>query len=209
MNPFNDQNSVDLSQYHDPLPLRNKLGRAVWNATWLLAFRPSPRKCVRWRRFLLRSFGARISHSANIYPSAKIWAPWNLEMKDFACLGPDVDCYCMAPIVIGEHAIVSQYAYLCSGSHDITDPHMKLISAQITLAIALGSAQRLSLGLVSLLGVERLLERARVFSRMLSHGLWLAVTLQSSLKSEYSIPLVKTTPYEPENTRYCCRSHQK
>ena len=124
---------IDLSRYHDPFPISHKLRRAVWNFVWLLFFRTSPRRFVGWRRFLLRSFGAQISANANIYPSAKIWAPWNLEMEEHSCLGPNVDCYCMAKIHIHGHSIVSQYAYLCSGSHDITHPHMPLLSAPITI----------------------------------------------------------------------------
>jgi putative colanic acid biosynthesis acetyltransferase WcaF len=46
--------------------------------------------------------------------------PWNLEMKDYACIGPGVDCYNAAPIVIGNHATISQRTYLCTASHDLT-----------------------------------------------------------------------------------------
>lgn len=86
-----------------------------------------------WRRWILRRFGARIGKKANIYPTARIWGPWNLEMGDYSCLGPDVDCYCMAPIRIGRNATVSQYAYLCTGTHDISDPHMKLLAFPINV----------------------------------------------------------------------------
>ena len=36
--------------------------------------------------------------------------------------------------MIGSHATVSQYAFLCTASHDIRDPHMKLITAPIVVA---------------------------------------------------------------------------
>ncbi len=131
---FSDEKlKVDLSRYNDPLPLSNKLKRAVWNNVWALFFRTSPRRCFGWRRRLLRAFGAKIAENVNVYPTAKIWAPWNLEMHEYSCLAQDVDCYCMAPIKIGAHAVVSQYAYLCSGSHDISDPHMGLIFSPITI----------------------------------------------------------------------------
>jgi acetyltransferase-like isoleucine patch superfamily enzyme len=52
------------------------------------------------------------------YPSARIWAPWNLEMGDHACLSEDVDCYCVDKIAIGANTTVSQYSFLCSRSHD-------------------------------------------------------------------------------------------
>ncbi len=119
---------VDIAGYNSRLPITNKLRRVVWNVAWLLLFRPSPRPFFAWRRWILGCFGARIGIKANIYPTAKIWGPWNLEMGEYSCLGPDVDCYCMAPIRIGNHATVSQYAYLCTGTHDISDPHMKLLA---------------------------------------------------------------------------------
>ena len=64
-------------------------------------------------------------------PSTRVWAPWNLDMGEEACLSHDVDCYCVDRIVLGPHATVSQYTHLCTASHDIADPHMGLITAPI------------------------------------------------------------------------------
>lgn len=125
--------SVDIAAYNTRLPLGNKMRRLLWNVVWLLLFRPSPRPLFAWRRYVLRGFGAKIGHRANIYPTAKIWGPWNLQMGDYSCLGPEVDCYCMAPIRIGDNATVSQYAYLCTGTHDISDPQMKLLALPIEI----------------------------------------------------------------------------
>lgn len=111
----------------------NKLMRVLWGITWLLLFRPSPTSLGGWRRFLLRCFGARVGRGAKIMPSTRIWAPWNLELGDEACLSHHVDCYCVARISVGAHATVSQYAHLCSATHDITHPNMKLIHAPITI----------------------------------------------------------------------------
>ena len=84
-----------------------------------------------WRRFLLRLFGARIGPNARIYPSCKIWAPWNLALDEWACLGPDVDCYSVDTIHLGGHCTVSQYSFLCGAGHDISDPHMRLVTGPI------------------------------------------------------------------------------
>lgn len=124
---------VDVSQYVNTFSFRHKLARATWGAVWLVWFRPSPRICFGWRRLLLRCFGARIAGSAHVYPSARIWAPWNLEMDEHSCVSHFVDCYSVDKIRIGAHATVSQYSYLCTASHDITDPQMKLITAPITI----------------------------------------------------------------------------
>lgn len=93
---------------------RNRIGRTLWNVVWLVLFRPSPRMLHPWRRILLRLFGAKIGNGAHIYPSCKIWAPWNLEMKADTCLSHYVDCYCVAPVTLEQGAKVSQYSYLCT-----------------------------------------------------------------------------------------------
>jgi len=111
----------------------NKLGRALWAVVWLLLFRPSPKLMLGWRRLLLRLFGARIGRGAKIMPSAKLWAPWNLTMAEEACLSYDVDCYCVDSVRIGAHATVSQYSFLCTATHDVTDPHMRLLTAPIVI----------------------------------------------------------------------------
>ncbi|MBK1725029.1 putative colanic acid biosynthesis acetyltransferase [Thiocystis violacea] len=112
---------------------RNKLARAVWELVWLLLFRPSPRIFHSWRCMLARLFGARLGKRIRLYPSARIWAPWNLTMEDHSCLGPDVDCYCVDKIHIGHQAIVSQYSYLCTASHDYRNRELPLISAPILI----------------------------------------------------------------------------
>lgn len=116
-----------------PLPIANRLARAVWGMVWIALFRPSPRPFHAWRCFLLRCFGARIGRGVAVHASARIWAPWNLEMGDYSCLGPGVDCYTVAHIRIGSYATVSQYSFLCAASHDIDSPDMCLITAPIVL----------------------------------------------------------------------------
>ncbi len=82
---------------------------------------------------LLRSFGARIGRNARIDPSVRVWAPWNLAVGEEASLAWGVHCYSVDFITIGDHATVSQESMLCTGSHDVTDPHMRLITATICI----------------------------------------------------------------------------
>lgn len=110
-----------------------KMKRAVWNIVCLLLFRPFPTKLFRkWRIFVLRAFGAKVESNAEVYSSAKIWAPWNLEVKSNGCLGPNTICYNQAMVTIGKDAIVSQYAYLCTAGHDVG----QTIGAETGLIIA-------------------------------------------------------------------------
>lgn len=125
---------VDISQYDSRFSLRNKVGRLAWNLVYWLLFRPfAPGPLRPWRIFLLRSFGARVDRTANVYASCRIWAPWNLRMGKFACLGPGVDCYNQGSISIGDHTIVSQKAYLCASTHDHTQRNFPLVLRPIAI----------------------------------------------------------------------------
>ncbi len=115
------------------LSLGSKVARTIWQVVWLLLYRPTPRLCHAWRCLLLRIFGAKIGRGVHTYPSAHIWAPWNLEMADHSCLGEHVDCYSVDKVKLGAHATVSQYSFLCTASHDYTDPRMPLVTAPITI----------------------------------------------------------------------------
>jgi putative colanic acid biosynthesis acetyltransferase WcaF len=116
-----------------PLSLGNKIARAVWQMVWLLLYRPTPRLFHVWRCLLLRLFGAKLGKQVHPYPSARIWAPWNLEMGAHACLSEGVDCYCVAKICIGAHSTISQYSFLCTASHDHSKAEMPLVAAPITI----------------------------------------------------------------------------
>lgn len=113
--------------------LRHRIFRAIWNATWLLFASWTPPPFHRWRAFLLRLAGAKVHPSAHVYGSAAIWYPPNLVMQAHSCLGPNVRCYNMALISLGERAIVSQGAYLCAGTHDIDDINHQLIVRPIVI----------------------------------------------------------------------------
>lgn len=119
--------------YRSELSLGNRVARACWGLTWALFCRLSPRPLHGWRRLWVRLFGGRIHRTAAIYPSARIWAPWNLRMGPHSAIGDRVDCYNVAPVVLEEGAIVSQYAFLCTASHDISDPGRRLVTAPIRL----------------------------------------------------------------------------
>ena len=114
----------DLIGFQAPYSKINKLRRLIWNIIWICLARPFPRSmAMGWKRTLLRVFGAKIASTAAVYATARVFQPWLLTMDDYACLAEGVDCYNAAPIHIGRNATVSQRAFLCTASHDITDPH--------------------------------------------------------------------------------------
>jgi putative colanic acid biosynthesis acetyltransferase WcaF len=117
---------------HQP-GLLNKLGRVAWSVVWALLFRPSPRPLHAWRAFLLRCFGARLGAACHIYPGARIWAPWNLVCLDGAAIADEAVIYNPAHVSMGEYAIVSQQAYICTATHDFDDPAFPMVVAPISL----------------------------------------------------------------------------
>lgn len=116
------------------LPLRNRLARVAWKIADCALVRFTPRPFHAWRAFVLRLFGARLGARCHVYPGAIIWAPWNLECADDACIANGAEIYNVAKVSIGRRAVISQGAYLCAASHDFSDPTravFPLISAPI------------------------------------------------------------------------------
>ena len=124
---------VDRAACPSPHSAANKAGRLLWQAAWLLLFRPVPWFWQAPRRAVLRLFGARIGRGAQIMPSVRIWAPWNLALGAHATVSHGVDLYNVDRIEIGAHATVSQRAFLCTATHDIDHPHMPLKTAPIRI----------------------------------------------------------------------------
>jgi len=124
---------VDISRPASPHSRRHRLMRVMWGVTYALLFRPSPRPLHAWRNLLLRLFGARLHRTARVYPRARVWAPWNLEMAEHATIADDVDCYCVDTIRIGAHSVVSQYSYLCGATHDFEKANRPLVPLPITI----------------------------------------------------------------------------
>lgn len=111
----------------------NRVGRQLWSIAYLLLFRPSPRILHGWRRFILRCFGARVGKGVKLFPSVRVWAPWNLTLEDRCSLGDGVNCYCVDKLTIGACATVSQDTTLCTATHDAGRLHLPLITKAITV----------------------------------------------------------------------------
>lgn len=128
------ETKVDLSKYENRLGKKHQVIRFMWGIIWPLGTWFLPRSAgMVWKRFLLCMFGAKIHPTARIYTSAKIYYPANLVMEENSCLASDVDCYNVDQITICANTTVSQGAYLCTASHDITNSLNPLITAPIVI----------------------------------------------------------------------------
>lgn len=85
------------------------------------------------RCWLLGIFGAKIGKKVVIRSSVRVNYPWKLVIGDYSWIGEDVTLYSLDKIVIGSHCVISQKSHLCTGSHDLTDPHFGLITAPIVV----------------------------------------------------------------------------
>lgn len=119
--------------FTSPWSLKEVILIRLWNIVWKIFFYFSPKYFRYWRIFLLRLFGAKIDWSVFIYPSAKIFAPWLLTMEGRSCLGPNSEVYNLGPVKIKNLATISQYAYICNGTHDLSDPKLPLMIGDILI----------------------------------------------------------------------------
>ena len=108
--------------------LGNRLRRLVWNITWLLLYRTSPRPCHAWRAWLLRLFGAQLGPDCHFYPASKVWAPWLLQCADHVAAGDGAELYNPALLQLDSHVILSQDSYICGATHDYNDPTFPLLA---------------------------------------------------------------------------------
>jgi len=123
---------LDLTARY-PYPLSFYIKRTIWNAVNPLLFRWSLRKAFRWRRFILRCFGAKLTSTSLVYGSVRIFHPWLLTIGKHTTIAREVDLYNLGPIVIGDHTVISHRATLCAGTHDYSDRRLPLLRPTITV----------------------------------------------------------------------------
>lgn len=122
------------NEYKRTLSYKNRLARAIWNIVYILLFRPFfPNALKNWRKFVLKIFGAKIGKKTNVHSSAKIWAPWNLIIGNNTSIGNHVNIYNTGNIIIGNNVIISAGAFLCTPSHDISNPAFPMIPSTIII----------------------------------------------------------------------------
>lgn len=109
-----------------------QLRRVLW-VFGKIAIRLSPRPCFAWRRMILRLFGAKVGREVHLYPSTRIYMPWNVEIRDWAALGEDVLIYSLGKVYIGAGAALAYRAHVCAGTHDFSDPALPLLKPTVVI----------------------------------------------------------------------------
>jgi len=86
-----------------------------------------------WRRAVLRLFGAKVGRHVHVYPSARLYMPWNVEIGDWSAVGDDVLIYSLGRVRIGNNATVSYRAHICAGTHDFSEPSLPLLKPPVVI----------------------------------------------------------------------------
>jgi putative colanic acid biosynthesis acetyltransferase WcaF len=138
----------DLSRFQPPDGYRE---RPTWfvQLWWLfdvLFVRVAPQAFYSWRRFALRLFGANVGQNVLIRPGVRITFPWKLKIGDHCWIGDNAILYNIENISIGEHSVVSQEAYLCTGTHNYRDISFPLVSSPIAIESECWIAARAFIG---------------------------------------------------------------
>lgn len=81
----------------------------------------------------MRLFGAQILGRAIVSPRARIEIPWNLHIEQSGTIGDAAYIYNLAPVSIGAGATVAQEVFVCTGTHDLSDPNLPLQVAPINI----------------------------------------------------------------------------
>ena len=116
-----------------PYSFKAKIARIIWNYLGQPIMHLTFHDWYATRRAWLKLFGAKLAHDVRIRPSVQIEQPWNLTIGENSAIGDNVILYCLAPITLGNHCTVSQYAHLCAGTHDYTRPDMPLLRLPVNI----------------------------------------------------------------------------
>jgi putative colanic acid biosynthesis acetyltransferase WcaF len=149
--------SVDLSLFDNTRDSGYDIGRSlIVRAAWFLLGLPLLRCPIlgssAFRRRLLRWFGAEIGQGAVIKPGVRVKFPWKLKLGKYCWIGEDCWIDNLAPVTLGDHVCVSQGVYLCTGSHDWSDPAFGLITRPIGIHDGAWIAARVSVGPGAVIG---------------------------------------------------------
>lgn len=110
-----------------------KIRRVIWAGVEGTLFRWSFHNMYGWRALLLRCFGARVGQGCRLRRTVRIYYPWNLVMGEQCIVGDRVELYSLGSIVLQDRSMISQEAYICTGTHDLTVLALPLVTYPIVI----------------------------------------------------------------------------
>jgi len=112
---------------------KNRIYRFIWYIIQDTLFKFSPRTFYNYRNFILKIFGAQIGTNTHINRKVKIWAPNNLVIGNEVGIGDNVNLYSMDKIQIDDYTVISEGAFICTGSHDYNSYNFQLFTKPIRI----------------------------------------------------------------------------
>jgi putative colanic acid biosynthesis acetyltransferase WcaF len=114
-------------------PGRGVALRLLWFYSSLIFIESGWFPVYTFKLWLLRLFGASIGPGVIIKPRVRIKYPWNLEVGEYCWIGEDAWIDNLATVKLGPHSVISQGAYLCTGSHDHRSETFDLVTRPIII----------------------------------------------------------------------------
>lgn len=127
------QRDIREQRIRNPYTRKQQVQRLSWWIGEFLLFRCSLRPMYSWRRWVLRMYGAKLGDHVCIQRSARIEAPWKLEMGRYSSIGEGAWIYNIGKVEIGDFVVISQRAFLCTGTHDYELPQRPQVTKPIVI----------------------------------------------------------------------------
>ena len=126
-----------------------------------------------FKRFILRSFGAKVGKGLIIKPRVNIHFPWKLTVGDDVWIGEEAFLLNFEPLVIGNNVCISQRAFLCGGNHNYKMPSMPYRNGSITLEDGCWIGANCFVGPNLIIGVDTVVSAGSVVTKSLnSNGIY-------------------------------------
>ena len=142
---------IDLSQagYGKFTRTRSKWIEALWIIVEFCFITNPIQVSSKLRILLIRVFGGKIGKNVIMRPRVRIKFPWNLEIGDNCWIGEGVWIHNQDKVSIGDNTVISQEAFITTGSHD----HYKTMDL-ITKPVKIGAGVWVTSRSMILLGVS-------------------------------------------------------
>ena len=129
-----EENVNYMKDFPPPFSTKIKIKKKVWAIVWALAISWLPKGGFNgWIRMMYRLFGAELTSTSCVHPTAHIYMPWNLKMGPWSTIASGAHVLNAAPFTMGQNCVVSERAYICCASHNISSNAHEQIHAPIVM----------------------------------------------------------------------------
>lgn len=123
-----------MKDYPAPFSTKIKIKKKVWEIIRFLTISWVPKGMLKgWTMSIYRLFGADVHKTSYIHPSARIYMPWNLKMGPYSVIASGANILNAAPFTMGQNCVVSERAYICCASHNISSNAHEQIHAPVVM----------------------------------------------------------------------------